>query len=143
MQTHPELKRSVGMRIIRIMPGGFGQVFPLMRALNRHTLFFRTLPGCAAALFLVALFMASWAFPAAAVDLGLVNAYHSRNVQALQRFAKTNKVSYLEPYLIARTSDDREVSEGRLAPGLVRALDLFAGVPPIEEIRADALNAWA
>ncbi len=89
------------------------------------------------------LFIALWLCPAGAVDLDFVAAYKKKDVRALQRHFASATEDPLEPYLIARIADGRDISEGRLSPALLRALDRFAGVPPIEELRSTALKAWA
>jgi soluble lytic murein transglycosylase len=84
-----------------------------------------------------------WLCPAGAVDLNFIDAYQKKDVRALLRYASSDGDDPLEPYLIARISNTQEISEGKLNQDLARALDRFAGVPPIEEIRATVLKAWA
>jgi soluble lytic murein transglycosylase len=90
-----------------------------------------------------ALLIVLWTCPAGAVDLDFVAAYRKGDVRALQRYAAAQKQGLLEPYLIARMASAKELSEGRLSHDLAGALDRFAGVPPIEEVRAAVLKAWA
>ncbi|HYR03728.1 MAG TPA: hypothetical protein VES58_10310, partial [Syntrophobacteria bacterium] len=96
-----------------------------------------------ALLSVTALLIILWTCPSDAVDLDLVAAYRKKDVRALQRYAAIHNQSILEPYLIARMANARELSEGRLSHTLAVALDRFAGVPPIEEVRATVLKAWA
>lgn len=94
-------------------------------------------------LFVIALLIALWACPSAAVDPDLAACYRKRDVRALQRHAAAHKGGLLEPYLVARMANPRELSEGRLSQELAGVLDRFAGVPPIEDVRAAVLKAWA
>jgi soluble lytic murein transglycosylase len=94
--------------------------------------------------FLVAgLLTALWARPLSAVDLDFVEAYQKRNTHALLGYASTRTDDPLEPYLMMRVADPRDLSEGKLSPQVACALDRFAGVPPVEDARATALKAWA
>lgn len=80
--------------------------------------------------------------PSHAVDLGLVDAYHNKDSRALARYAARHANDQLEPYFIVRMADEKELAEGRPGPALSRALDRFAGVPPVEAARGALLKAW-
>lgn len=80
---------------------------------------------------------------AEAVDLGFVDAYQKKNSKALQRYAAEYRNTPLEPYLFAARINAREAAGGTLSPVVAQGLERFAGVPPVERLRASLLKEWA
>lgn len=78
-----------------------------------------------------------------AVDYGLVEAYQKKNIKALQRYTATYRKTPIEPYIFAAGINVREAAQGALSPVVVQGLDRFAGIPPVEKLRAGLLKEWA
>ncbi len=78
-----------------------------------------------------------------AADLALVDAYQKQDVRALARYAGEHKNTPLEPYFAARMVNVREAALGPLSGSLAHDLDRFAGVPPVEKLRAALIKEWA
>ncbi len=78
-----------------------------------------------------------------AADLALIDAYQKQDSRALARYAGEHKNTPLEPYFTARMVNVREAALGPLSGSLARDLDRFAGVPPIEKLRASLIKEWA
>lgn len=78
-----------------------------------------------------------------AIDFGLVDAWQKKNIRALQRYNTTYRNTPIEPYLFAGQINAREAAQGTLNQSVQRGLERFAGVPPVEKLRAGLLKEWA
>ncbi|HMK43926.1 MAG TPA: transglycosylase SLT domain-containing protein [Dissulfurispiraceae bacterium] len=90
--------------------------------------------------FWCALTMASSAL---AVDLAFVDAYHKKDVRVLQKYLDIYAGTPVEPYVLAAMVDAKDAQEGMLSPSVASVFEKYAGVPPIEKLRAALLKSWA
>lgn len=78
-----------------------------------------------------------------AVDFGLIDAYQKKNLRALQHYATEYRNTPIEPYLFAARINARDAAKGPLSTPVAQGLERFAGVPPVEKLRAGLLKEWA
>lgn len=78
-----------------------------------------------------------------AVDFGLIDAYQKKNLRALQHYAAEYRSTPIEPYLFAARINARDAAKGTLSASVAQGLGRFAGVPPVEKLRAGLLKEWA